>query len=154
MKSIKDVTDAEKALMCLSRETQEGLKLTGAVVLCLKISYDLWYFHAVLSFVEVTKYLLNLPGVEKHYVLSECFSQDPLENYFGQVRARGGRCENPTVRGCLESAQSLRVQGSLALQPVRGNSSRKRRLFPGPEHIDSEPLQKKPRKPHPRVHQQ
>ena len=85
---------------------------------------------------EVIRYLTTLPGVTGQYVLSECFSQDPLENYFGQLRARGGRCENPTIKGTLESAQSLRVQGSLAMQLVRGNSSRKRRLFPDQEKID------------------
>jgi len=97
----------------------------------------------VRSFVEVVRYLTNLPGVTGQYVLSECFSQDPLENYFGQLRACGGRCENPTVKASLESAQSLRVQGSLAMEPVRGNSSRKRRLFHGKEIIDDTPLPKR-----------
>jgi len=95
--------------------------------------------------VEVVRYLTNLPGVTGQYVLSECFSQDPLENYFGQLRACGGRCENPTVKASLESAQSLRVQGSLAMEPVRGNSSRKRRLFHGKEIIDDTPLPKRRR---------
>ena len=96
------------------------------------------------SFVEVTKYLLTLPGVEGQYILSECFSQDPLENYFGQLRARGGRCDNPTIKSVIESAQSLRIQRSLALQPVRGNCSRKRRLFPEAEEvIDNKPLLKR-----------
>ena len=94
---------------------------------------------------EVIRYLTTLPGVTGQYVLSECFSQDPLENYFGQLCARGGRCENPTTKGTLESAQSLRVQGSLAMQPVRGNSSRKRRLFPDQEKIDETPLPKRGR---------
>ena len=95
----------------------------------------------------MTKYLLSLPGVQGQYILSECFSQDPLENYFGQLRARGGRCENPTVKTSIDSLQSLRIQRSLALQPVRGNSHRKRRLFPDAEEvIDSEPLQKRKRK--------
>jgi hypothetical protein len=98
------------------------------------------------SFVDVVKYLLNLPGTRGKYILSECFTQDPLENYFGQLRARGGRCENPTVKSALDSAQSLRIQKSLALQPVRGNCGRKRRLFAGGESIDCEPLQKRPRK--------
>lgn len=96
------------------------------------------------SFVEVTTYLLSLPGVSGQYVLSECFSQDPLENYFGQQRARGGRCENPTVKTCLESALSLRVQRSFALQPLRGNCSKKRRLCLK-DDIDTAPLQKRAR---------
>ncbi len=96
--------------------------------------------------VEVTRYLLKLPGVSGQCIVSERFSHDPLENHFGQVRASGGRCENPTARSCLTSAQSLRVQCSLALQPVRGNCSRKRRLFNGKETIDNEPVKKKARK--------
>ncbi len=47
-------------------------------------------FCTVKSFVEVTKYLLTLPGIKGQFILSECFSQDPLENYFGQLHARGG----------------------------------------------------------------
>ena len=91
----------------------------------------------------MTRYLLSLPGVTGQFILSECFSQDPLENYFGQVRARGGRCENPTVKAALESAQSLRVQGSYAMRPVRGNSSRKRLLFNTQDVIDTTPLVKR-----------
>ena len=104
---------------------------------------------AVHSFVEVTKYLLTLPDVTGQFILSECFSQDPLENYFGQLRARGGRCDNPIVRASIDSAQSLRVQRSLALQPVRGNSRSKRRLLPdAKEVIDSQPLPKRKKVTH------
>lgn len=120
-------TDGEKAVMCLSTETLEGLHMS------------------VRTFVEVTRFLLTLPGVTGQYILSEVFSQDPLENYFGQVRSRGGWCDNPTAKSCLESAQSLRVQGSMAMQPIRGNSSRKRRLFQDQEIISTKPLPKKPR---------
>ena len=34
---------------------------------------------SVKSFVEITCYLLKLPGVTGHYFLSECLSQDPIE---------------------------------------------------------------------------
>ena len=44
-------------------------------------------FVLVRTFVEVTCFLLTLPGVTGQYILSEVFSQDPLENYFGQVRS-------------------------------------------------------------------
>ena len=97
------------------------------------------------SFVAIVRYLLGVPGVQ--YILSEKLSQDPLENYFGQQRARGGRCDNPTMSDCLHSAQSLRVQRSFALQPVRGNCSKKRKLFSEePPTIDDTPLPKRPRK--------
>jgi hypothetical protein len=121
-------TRAEKTSMTLSKETLEGLRLT------------------VRSFVEATRYLLTLPGVTGQYLLSERFSQDPLENYFSRQRASGGRCDNPTASNTLNSAQSLRVQGSLALQSVRGNCSHKRRLFADQQPvIDDTPLPKRPR---------
>ena len=79
-----------------------------------------------------------------NHAIAACILLDPLENYFGQLRARGGRCDNPTVKSVIESAQSLRIQRSLALQPVRGNCSRKRCLFPEAEEvIDNEPLLKR-----------
>eukprot|EP00731_Ephydatia_muelleri_P023952 Em0016g223a len=64
-------TEAEKALMCLSKETLKGLHMT------------------VKSFVEVTLHLLTLQGVSGQYILSSCFCQDPLENYFGNLRLLG-----------------------------------------------------------------
>jgi hypothetical protein len=48
---------------------------------------------------------------------------------------------------CLHSAQSLRVQRSFSLQPVRGNCGKKRKLFSEePPAIDDTPLPKRPRK--------
>ena len=70
-------------------------------------------------------------------------NQDPLENYFGKQRSRGGRSDNPNVSQYLDSAFSLRVQESIALDPVRGNSSRKRRLnVVESKSIDETPLSK------------
>lgn len=117
-----------------------GLQVGRGKILLVIIVYT------VRSFVGVAKYLLSLPGVSGQYILSECFSQDPLENFFGQLRARGGRCDNPTVQGCMDATQSIRIQKSLALQPVRGNSSRKRRIFHDKEIIDETPLPKRKRK--------
>ena len=141
-------TAAQKALMCISKETIEGLHITGESYIGVfgTLTMRCTFCSAVKSFVEVVRYLTTLPEAKGQYVLSECFSQDPLENYFGQVRAKGGRCENPTAKSTLESAQSLRVQGSLAMQPVRGNSSRKRRLFHEQDVIDDSPLPKRKRK--------
>ena len=50
---------------------------------------------AVSSFVELGRQLLQLPNV--NYLLSEVFSQDPLERYFSRQRHRGGSNENPTA---------------------------------------------------------
>ena len=80
---------------------------------------------------ELVKFLLQQPAIHKKgfYILSACFNQDPLESYFGNVRAAGRRSDNPSVREMLDTADTLRLQGSVALDPVWGNSSRKRRLF-------------------------
>ena len=82
------------------------------------------------------------------FFLSERLSQDPLENYFGQQRARGGRNENPNLQQCLNNAAAIRIQKSLATDPVRGNCSRKRILYSDEEPIisDETPLPKRKRR--------
>lgn len=111
-------------------------------------------FLAVNSFVEMAKYLLQHPPVThkagtKPYILSARFNQDKLENYFGKVRMAGGRSRNPDVRQMLNISDSLRVQGSMALEPFRGNSSRKRRVMDNPykdiQAEISDPLPKRKR---------
>lgn len=82
---------------------------------CYPLIWVYFSIPSVKSFVEIMRYLLKLPGVTGHYFLSERLSQDHIEKYFGRQRARGGRSDNPTVKACVENAQSLRVQGSFAL---------------------------------------
>ncbi len=136
--------DTDKTTMLLSRETIEGLHITG---LCNSYSFSIYLLSSVKSFVELSTYLLSTPELKDKYILSEHFSQDPLENYFGQQRSRGGWSQNPTVKACLTSAQSLRIQGSMAMMPVRGNSSRKRRALREVNNvIDDTPLPKRKRK--------
>ena len=102
------------------------------------------YDSVVHSFVEMTRYLLT--NEEGLFILNKRFSQDPLENYFGKQRARGGRNENPTVKQCLVNAAALRVQGSTALDPVRGNCRRKRQMeIDESAIIDSAPSPKRKR---------
>ena len=91
----------------------------------------------VLSFTEVIPILLSVPGVT--CVLSERFCQDPLESFFGKQRYKGGRSENPSVKEFLANTVSLRVQGSAALEPLRGNCSRKRNA---PMIVHCDPLPK------------
>lgn len=98
------------------------------------------------SFVDLTKYLFTCDGVK--LFLSERLSQDPLESFFGKQRQRGGGSDNPTVGQFLSSTSSLRVQGSMALQPLRGNCNRKRQAMDDDAvraMIASEPLPKKKR---------
>lgn len=87
------------------------------------------------------KYLLKLPGAKA--VLSERFNQDPLESFFGKQRSHGGHNDNPTVRDFVYNTTSLRVQGSLAKDPVRGNCRRRPRRE---DVIDDIPLPKRRRK--------
>ncbi len=99
--------------------------------------------HAVKSFVEMVRYLLSdIDEGAELFILSERFSQDPLENYFGKQRARGGRCDNPTINDCLKSAVAIRAQGSMQMDRVRGNCRRKR-LLEKPIEVDCTPLPKR-----------
>ena len=99
------------------------------------------------SFVEMTRYLLSQPNSDGLFLLSERISQDPIENYFGKQRARGGRCDNPTVHECLKSAVAIRAQRSLEMDRVQGNCRRKRRAVDGDSPmIDSAPLPKRKRR--------
>ena len=72
--------------------------------------------------VELIPFLLRIRGVK--YVLTEKFCQDPLESFFGKQRMHGGANDNPTVATFLKNTVSLRLQGSVALKPVRGNCRR------------------------------
>lgn len=74
------------------------------------------------SVTELVRYLLKQPGVQ--YVLTAKLSQDSLESFFGKQRMRGGYSDNPNVSTFLYGAQSLRVQGSVAVKPKRGNCKR------------------------------
>ena len=111
----------------LSRETREGLRITGWLVLPYTTYLVNFCTYTVKSFVEMAKYLLS--SDTDLFLLSERISQDPLENYFGQLRARGGRNENPNLQQCLHNAAAIRVQKSMATDPIRGDCSRKRQLF-------------------------
>lgn len=103
------------------------------------------------SFIDLTRFILTKHSEENLFLLSERLSQDPLENYFGKQRARGGRSNNPTMQCTLQNAGALCIQKSLALDPVRGNSSQKCRLFAESDqgltvhNIDNTPLPKRHR---------
>lgn len=96
----------------------------------------------VKSFIELTKYLLGLDGVQ--FVFSEKLSQDPLESFFGKQRMRGGHCDNPSVQSFIYGTSSLRVQGSVSMNPLRGNCRRGRKR--ASIVVDNTPLPKRPRK--------
>ncbi len=70
-------------------------------VYCL-LGLRLHFLIVVNSFVELSQYLLTKHEKESLFLLSERLTQDPLENYFGQQRARGHRNENPTINSASE----------------------------------------------------
>ena len=98
--------------------------------------------HAVNSMVEIIPFLLKVKGVK--YVLTEKFCQDPLESFFGKQRMRGGSNDNPNVATFLKNTSSLRIQGSIAMKPLRGNCRRGKQNIENIE-IDDTPLPKRKR---------
>ena len=80
-----------------------------------------FYLTIVYSFIELAKSLLHPDG--SRFLLSERFTQDPLEAFFGKQRARGGRSDNPTVKRFVENTQAIRVSRSLALGGSRVSSA-------------------------------
>lgn len=93
------------------------------------------------SFVEMGKFLLKKEGVK--FLLSEQFSQDPLEIFFGHQRSKGGYNDNPTLQQFLKTTVSLRVQRSAAMAPLRGNCRKRPR--DDVITVDNEPLPKRKR---------
>ena len=69
-----------KIPLLLSRETIEGWCSFMYSYTFLKVSLCV---HAVKSFVELSKHLLSTQKLKGKYILNERFSQDPLENHFG-----------------------------------------------------------------------
>lgn len=53
--------------------------------------------------------------------LSQRICQDPLENFFGCQRQRGGTHDNPNVNEFQKNMQALRVINSFARGPAKGN---------------------------------
>lgn len=74
---------------------------------------------SVKAFVLLTRELLMEPGVE--FILSEKFSQDPLEEHFSKQRGMGGRCDNPTVNQFGYNLNTLQVAGAAIKASKRSN---------------------------------
>ena len=91
------------------------------------------------------QFVFSLAGkcVKEHWFSVErdlacCLSicQDPLENFFGCQRQRGGTSDNPNVQEFLTNTGALRVVNSFCRGPATGNcrgpgrsSSQKDRLL-------------------------
>ena len=86
--------------------------------------------------------LLNTPGIND--LLSEVFSQDPLERYISCQRRRGGSNDNPTVFQVPFNANTLLQQQTVYMDLKTMN------VEAGEQGIDlqvvSQPLPKHPRR--------
>lgn len=91
--------------------------------------------------VGLVKHCLSIQGVV--CVLTEHLNQDPLEAFFGRHRMSCGYNDNPNVSTFLHNTVSLRVQGSAALQPFRGNCRRGKKKCA--ITVDNTPLEKRKR---------
>ena len=80
------------------------------------------FIFLVKSFIKLTRTLL---GEGAMFVLSEKFSQDPLEEHFGRQRRGGGNNENPNYHQFQKQEVSLNIMRSDLVHDIRGNSSGK-----------------------------
>ena len=97
------------------------------------------YLTLVKSFVELVKFIFTIPGVK--FFLSERLCQDPIENYFGCQRQRGGRHENPNVNDFCKNSQALKVVNSICGTVSKGNCRGKKQAID--VEIESRPLKKR-----------
>ncbi len=94
----------------------------------------------MLSFCELAPKLLQ-KGFE--YLLSEVFSQDPLEAFFSRQRHKGGSSDNPSVQQFLMNTVSLVQQGDIYRDLKTMNVKGTKKKF-DPSRVD-EPLPRRPR---------
>uniref|UniRef100_A0A7M6DPD0 Uncharacterized protein n=1 Tax=Clytia hemisphaerica TaxID=252671 RepID=A0A7M6DPD0_9CNID len=99
-----DLTKTEKGKLCLSKQTLQGLRITTK------------------SFITLGR-LLFAEGAQ--FLLSEKFSQDPVEEYFSKQRAKRGPDENPDLEAFNRNVLGLNVAGDDLVRAVNGNVRRK-----------------------------
>ena len=57
------------------------------------------------------------------YFLTECFCQDPVEEFFGKQRQLGRRSDNPDINQFSYNSYAIRIERSISCQS--GNIERK-----------------------------
>ena len=99
------------------------------------------FIYVVTSFCELAPELIRNSG---RYLLSEVFSQDPVERYFSKQRHRGGGNENPTV-GQFQTNAAILMQ-----QQQTHHDLKSMNIMPDKRNVPSmpidEPLSKRTRK--------
>ena len=129
--------------MLISRETMEGIEITGKIISnasylqCLCFNFN----PTVTSFCELAPKLVSNSS---RYLLSEVFSQDPIERYFSKQRHRGGGNENPTV-------EQFRINSAILMQQQQISHDLKTMNVQADKNAEvtlpiDEPLPKRPRK--------
>ena len=132
-------TRKQKQHMLLSSETMRGLRITGYTVTLLSVINN--FLPAAKSFVEMIRYLFAQADVR--VFLSRRIRQDPLEQFFGCQRQRGGTHENPNCQEFMRNTQALKVINSFCKVPskvnCRGNLDRDigDENEPLPKHVPS-----------------
>jgi len=115
VKEWKGFSDAEKRMMMLPRETQDGIYITGKVI-------DYWIYtnyFTVSSFVELIPYLFEeIPGVCSFF--SGKINQDALEKFFGMQRQAGRANQNPEF---IKNTETFKVISSIWIDDIVGVAS-------------------------------
>ena len=109
-----------KGRMFISLQTYQGFQIT------------------IYSVIEVTKFLLN-QGAE--FVLTERFCQDPVEEYFGNQRKLGRRCDNPNLHVLGYNTNVLHIQRSVSC--TSGNTEGRRDKSKAWENVVEDKLLKR-----------
>jgi len=100
-KALTQLSAEEQAKRCLSKQTVFGWRMT------------------IRTFMDLTKELLDEGA---RFVLSEKFSQDPLEEHFGRQRAAGGANENPNYYQFEKQEVSMNVMSSELINDLTGSN--------------------------------
>lgn len=90
------------------------------------------------------RYVFTIPGVKSF--LSQRLCQDPLENFFGCQRQRGGVHDNPSIQEFVKNTQALRVINSFCKGPAKGNCRGGHSGDPVEKENLTESLPKRPRR--------
>lgn len=144
-----EYSKSQRKRMLLSTETRLGLRMTGTY------SYRGWKhlnlivsLYIARSFVGLVRLLFSLPEVKGKDLafLSANLCQDPLENFFGCQRQRGGTSDNPNVKQFYENSQALRIVNSFCRGPIRGNCRGMHSKEPVNDEASCTPLPKRRRK--------
>ena len=149
---------AEKNRMLLSTETLLGLRMTGVTIIktfCMYTSVHLFYsshtcssqssscFLTAKSFIDLVQYLFSLPEAKQNNLafLSNNICQDPLENFFGSQKQRGGTSDNPNAKEFYKNTAALRVVNSFCRSSARGICRLDSEAYP-PSQKENTPLQR------------